>query len=100
MSALVLATGSTLGSAPGGSEEEAAAWRREHLALACGVWASCGEGVEKGVRRASQAGHQPEQRHRGKKWPDSRRSGRGVAGTRDLERWTLALLWERGQLLL
>ena len=37
MSALVLVMGSTLGSAPGGSEEEAgAAWRREHLGLACG----------------------------------------------------------------
>lgn len=37
MSALVLVTGSTLGSAPGGSEKEArAVWRREHLGLAYG----------------------------------------------------------------
>ena len=60
------------------------------------VWASWGEGVEKGVRRACQVGHQPEQRHKGKKWPDGHRSSRGVVGTRDLERRTLALLWEGG----
>ena len=63
------------------------------------VWASWGEGVEKGVRRACQAGHQPEQRHRGKKWSDSCRSSRGVVGTRDLERQTQAFLWERGHFL-
>lgn len=60
------------------------------------VWASWGEGVEKGVRRSCQAGHQPEQRHKGKKWPDGRRSSKGVVGTRDLERQILALLWEWG----
>lgn len=53
-----------------------------------------GVGREGRVRRACRTGDQPEQRHRGKKWPDHRGTSRGVVVTGSLEGQTLALLWE------